>query len=43
VQTARGDSYRTQAVILTAGGTPIKLGVPGEKEFAGRAFLLRGV
>ena len=36
VQTARGDSYRTQAVILTAGGTPIKLGVPGEKEFAGK-------
>src|SRR5437667_8931803 len=35
VQTARGDSYRSQAVILTAGGTPIKLGVPGEKEFAG--------
>src|SRR5438270_9369335 len=37
VQTARGNSYRSQAVILTAGGTPIKLGVPGEKEFAGRA------
>src|SRR5713101_2561279 len=36
VQTARGDSYRSQAVILTAGGTPIKLGVPGEKEFAGK-------
>src|SRR5207302_11230783 len=26
VQTARGVSYRSQAVILTAGGTPIKLG-----------------
>src|SRR5438105_7796259 len=36
VQTARGVSYRSQAVILTAGGTPIKLGVPGEKEFAGK-------
>src|SRR3989475_7555710 len=36
VQTARGDSYRSQAVILTAGGTPIKLGVPGEKEGAGK-------
>ena len=36
VQTARGDTYRSQAVILTAGGTPVKLGVPGEKEFAGR-------
>src|SRR5216117_3521882 len=36
VQTARGDTYRTQAVILTAGGTPVKLGIPGEKEFAGK-------
>src|SRR5216117_2135519 len=36
VQTARGDSYRSPAVILTAGGTPVKLGVPGEKEFAGK-------
>src|SRR5206468_401808 len=36
VQTARGDTYRSQAVILTAGGTPVKLGVPGEKEFAGK-------
>src|SRR2546426_3028320 len=34
VQTARGDSYRTQAVILTAGGTPIHLGGPGGKELA---------
>jgi thioredoxin reductase (NADPH) len=36
VETARGDTYRGQAVILTAGGTPIKLGVPGEKEYAGK-------
>src|SRR5881409_3533848 len=36
VQTARGDTYRSQAVILTAGGTPIKLGVPGEREYAGK-------
>jgi thioredoxin reductase (NADPH) len=36
VETARGDTYRSQAVILTAGGTPVKLGVPGEKEFAGK-------
>ena len=28
VETARGDTYRSQAVILTAGGTPVKLGVP---------------
>ena len=28
--------YRAPTVILTAGGTPTKLGVPGELEFAGR-------
>ena len=36
VSTARGRTYRAPAVILTAGGTPVKLGVPGEKEFAGK-------
>ncbi len=36
VETARGNSYRSQAVILTAGGTPTKLGIPGEKEYAGK-------
>ena len=36
VETARGDTYRSQAVILTAGGTPVKLGIPGEKEYAGK-------
>lgn len=36
VETAKGDTYRSQAVILTAGGTPVKLGVPGEKEYAGK-------
>jgi len=36
VETATGDTYRSHAVILTAGGTPVKLGVPGEKEYAGR-------
>jgi len=36
VETARGDAYRSQAVILTAGGTPTKLGIPGEKEYAGK-------
>ncbi|MBI4470211.1 MAG: thioredoxin-disulfide reductase [Acidobacteria bacterium] len=29
-------SYRSLTVILTAGGTPIKLNVPGELEYAGR-------
>ncbi len=36
VTTARGQVYRAPAVILTAGGTPVKLGVPGEKEYAGK-------
>jgi thioredoxin reductase (NADPH) len=36
VVTARGQTYRAPAVILTAGGTPVKLGVPGEKEYAGK-------
>ena len=36
VITARGRTFRAPAVILTAGGTPIKLGVPGEKEYAGK-------
>ncbi|PYP49277.1 MAG: thioredoxin-disulfide reductase [Gemmatimonadetes bacterium] len=36
VATGRGITYRAPAVILTAGGTPVKLGVPGEKEHAGK-------
>jgi thioredoxin reductase (NADPH) len=36
VETARGNTYRSQAVILTAGGTPTKLGIPGEREYAGK-------
>ncbi|CAN5467917.1 thioredoxin-disulfide reductase [soil metagenome] len=31
-----GSSYRSPAVIVTAGGTPVKLGIPGELEFAGK-------
>ena len=31
-----GDVYRASAVIITAGGTPVKLGVAGELEFAGK-------
>ena len=34
--TDHGDVYRSPTVILTAGGTPIKLGVPGEEEYAGK-------
>lgn len=36
VTTADGDTYHAPTVILTAGGTPVKLGVPGEAEYAGR-------
>lgn len=36
VSCASGNVYVAPAVILTAGGTPTKLGVPGELEFAGR-------
>jgi thioredoxin reductase (NADPH) len=35
VRTIEGDVYRAPTVILTAGGTPTKLGVPGEQEYAG--------
>jgi thioredoxin reductase (NADPH) len=35
VKTVDGETYRAPTVILTAGGTPTKLGVPGEAEYAG--------
>lgn len=35
VRTIDGDVLRAPTVILTAGGTPTKLGVPGELEYAG--------
>ena len=31
-----GSIYRSPTVIATAGGTPIKLGIPGEVEYAGK-------
>jgi thioredoxin reductase (NADPH) len=31
-----GDRYLSPAAIITAGGTPVKLGVPGELEYAGK-------
>jgi thioredoxin reductase (NADPH) len=34
--TEDGDTYRSPTVILTAGGTPVKLGVPGEEQYAGK-------
>jgi thioredoxin reductase (NADPH) len=36
VQTEEGTIFHAPTVILTAGGTPTKLGVPGELEYAGR-------
>ncbi len=36
VTTSLGNTFEAPAVILTAGGTPTKLGVPGELEYAGQ-------
>jgi thioredoxin reductase (NADPH) len=35
-ETENGAVFRSPSVIVTAGGTPIKLGIPGELEFAGK-------
>jgi thioredoxin reductase (NADPH) len=35
-ETDAGDVYMSPVVIVTSGGTPVKLGIPGELEFAGR-------
>ncbi len=36
VSVASGDIYRARAVIVSTGGSPNKLNVPGEEEFSGR-------
>jgi thioredoxin reductase (NADPH) len=36
VATEEGDTFRAPTVIITSGGTPIKLGIPGEMEYAGK-------
>jgi thioredoxin reductase (NADPH) len=36
VVTAGGDTYRSKAVILSTGGSPSKLNIPGEQEFSGK-------
>jgi thioredoxin reductase (NADPH) len=36
IKTQLGKTYRAATVIITAGGSPNKLGVPGEQEYAGR-------
>jgi thioredoxin reductase (NADPH) len=33
---ASGNLYRARAIILCTGGTPVKLGVPGEAEYTGK-------
>jgi thioredoxin reductase (NADPH) len=35
-ESSDGDVYRSPAVIVTAGGTPVKLGIPGELEYSGK-------
>jgi thioredoxin reductase (NADPH) len=34
--TESGDTYLSPTAIITAGGTPVKLGIPGELEYAGK-------
>jgi thioredoxin reductase (NADPH) len=34
--TETGDQYVSPTAIITAGGTPVKLGIPGELEYAGK-------
>ena len=36
LETDSGETYRAKAVIVSAGGSPIKLGVPGEEAFTGK-------
>lgn len=36
VRAEGGDVYHAPTVIVTAGGTPVKLGIPGEFEYAGK-------
>lgn len=36
VKCASGNVYRAKTVILSTGGSPVRLGVPGEKEYSGR-------
>jgi thioredoxin reductase (NADPH) len=36
VRSASGAVYRAKTVILSTGGSPVKLNVPGEKEYAGK-------
>ncbi|RKX28986.1 MAG: thioredoxin-disulfide reductase [Candidatus Zixiibacteriota bacterium] len=36
VRCASGNTYRAKAVILSTGGSPVYLDVPGEKEYTGR-------
>lgn len=33
---ASGNIYKAKAIILSTGGSPVKLGIPGEEEYAGK-------
>ncbi len=37
---ASGNLYRAKAIILSTGGSPVKLGIPGEQEYGGQRRLL---
>ncbi len=36
VRCASGNTYRARALIVSTGGSPVKLNVPGEKEYSGK-------
>ncbi|MEO7217496.1 MAG: thioredoxin-disulfide reductase [Gemmatimonadaceae bacterium] len=36
IETDAGDIYHAPTAIITAGGTPVRLGIPGEVEYAGK-------
>ena len=36
LQSDSGEAYRAKTVIISAGGSPVKLGVPGEEAFTGK-------
>jgi thioredoxin reductase (NADPH) len=36
VETEEGERFHAAAVIVTSGGTPVRLGVPGEESYAGK-------
>ncbi len=43
VETDGGERFHAPTVIVTSGGTPIRLGVPGEEEYAGKGVSYCGI